>query len=205
MMKMIKTAILGGSFDPVHLGHLFLLHQSVVSTDYRRFILMPAALSNFKQNAKPKSSDMQRLKMLKLAVQDYKELYVQDEDVEIEVSDYELTKGGISYTYDTVIALKKIMKITDRIGFIIGDDHIETLNQWYKYDELKKEVEFIICPRNRANQSWDCLDSELQYIRLNPENIASQSSTAIRKNLRDNENYLSKRVLEYVKSNNLYN
>jgi len=52
-MSSDKTAILGGSFDPVHLGHMFLLHCAVSMTDYSSFLIIPAKVSNFKQDNSP--------------------------------------------------------------------------------------------------------------------------------------------------------
>lgn len=199
---MEKTAILGGSFDPVHIGHLYLLHNAVQQTDYSRFILVPAKVSNFKLDARPVSSDEDRINMLKLAVEDYHELYPEDKK-EIIVSDIELARGGISYTYDTVVQLKKQYNIEDRVGLIMGDDHIAALSKWYKYEELKNEVRFIICPRNHKEDICK-IPSDASYILLNVEQTKDENSTDIREHLDMYSNYLSRRVLVYAKEKNLY-
>lgn len=203
-MSEIKTAILGGSFDPVHLGHLFLLNTVVENTDYRRFILVPAHLSNFKQDSKPLASDKQRLDMLKLALEDYKDIYGLKNGIEILVSDIELNAGGISYTYNTVATFRQKYSIRNRLGIIIGDDHIKLLKKWFNYEKLKAEVEFIICPRENDEALWSLLDNDLQYLRIKPEKIAVENSTEIRNNLDKSKNYLSGRVRDYVRKHNLY-
>ncbi len=202
-MNTIKTAILGGSFDPVHLGHLFLLHQAVSLTDYRQFIIVPALLSNFKQDSKPVTSAEDRLKMIELSILDYKELYPED-DGRIIVSDTEFRRGGVSYTYDTVLEIKKELKIQDRLGLIIGDDHIRKLKQWYKFDELVNEVEFLICPRNEDVQVFDLIPDNVVYKKLECGTTALENATAIRNNLKENLSYLSGRVKKYVREKNLY-
>ncbi len=201
---MTKVALFGGSFDPVHLGHLAVLHNALISTDYSLFLLVPAKLSNFKQTKTPKATSEDRLQMLQLALEDYKEIYPRDEVGKITISTLELDRGGVSYTYDTVMEIKKLYGITDRLGLIIGDDQIPKLTNWYRYGDLKKEVEFIICRRNPDGALWSLLPSDICYTKIEPEKLAPQSSSEVRANLEDREDYLSKRVRQYVRDNNLY-
>lgn len=200
---MEKTAILGGSFDPIHIGHLYLLHAAVTHTDYSRFIVVPAKVSNFKLDARPVSSDDDRMNMVRLAIEDYHELYPRDKK-EIVASDSELKRGGISYTIDTVLEIKKQYNITDRIGLIMGDDHISALSKWYHFDQLKEEVEFIICPRNHKEDLHN-IPSGIVYQIMNVDSVKEENATAVRENVKEYEHYLSKRVLSYVRENNLYN
>ena len=199
---MTKVALFGGSFDPVHLGHLAVLHNALKSTNYSLFLIVPAKLSNFKQTNIPKASAEDRLQMLKLALEDYKELYPQDDAEKINISTIELDRGGVSYTYDTVMEVKKLYGITDRLGLIIGDDQIPQLTNWYRYEDLKKEVEFIICRRNPDGALWSLLPQDVCYTKIEPEQLAPQSSSEFRTSAR--EDYLSKRVRQYAKDNDLY-
>lgn len=73
----LATAMVGGSFDPVHLGHLHLIHSVLTSTGYRRFILVPVAKNNFKQEVQL-ASGLDRFEMLRLAVKAYPSLYPDD-------------------------------------------------------------------------------------------------------------------------------
>lgn len=198
-----KTAMMGGSFDPVHLGHLFLLHCAVTLTDYQRFVIVPAFLSNFKQDAKPVADDKQRLEMLKIAIDDYKKIYPYDRDVEIVISDTELKRKGISYTSDTIDELMKLYDL-EKLGLIMGDDHVLGLRQWHNFDLFKHKVEFLICRRGDNDHIFDCLSDDINYKKLEPDFTQPQSSTAIRNNLEQFEDYLSQGVLDYVRKNNLY-
>lgn len=200
---MIKTAILGGSFDPVHLGHLYLLHNAVINTDYSRFILIPAKVSNFKLDSRPVSTDEDRLKMLQLAVEDYYELYPNDKK-EILVSDSEIKRGGISYTYDTVMGIKEQYDIDGRLGLLIGDDHIAALKKWYRFEDLKDEVEFIICPRNHK-EDIKKITGDITFQVMDVADTKIENSTDVRNDINKYSNYLSKRVFDYAREKHLYN
>lgn len=203
MSKETKIAVFGGSFDPVHLGHLFLLHCAVSMTDYESFLIIPAKVSNFKQDNRPQASDADRLNMLRLAIEDFRELYPEDSSAHIEVSAMELERGGISYTSDTIRQLR-LQNDTSKIGLIMGDDHIEGLSRWHDFEYLRDNVEFLICRRNSQDSTWN-LPDDLCFRALVPESVAPQSSSAIRTDLAGNLDYLSKRVREYVKAHDLYN
>ena len=202
-MSRDKIAVLGGSFDPVHLGHLFLLHCAVSMTDYTRFLLIPAKLSNFKQDSSPLASDSNRLGMLSLALEDYRDIYPQDRDVEIEVSDMEISRGGVSYTSDTIRILKEKYPEA-QIGMVIGDDHVQGLGRWHDFEYLKENVEFLICRRYGADDIWNRLPEGIRYRKMEPQELAPQSSSAIRADRDANMDYLSPRVREYVRAENLY-
>ena len=198
----MKTALFGGSFDPVHLGHLFNLHCVASQTDYKRFVIMPAKQSNFKRENIPCATEKQRIEMLELALEDFFEIYSPDCEGKIfEVSDMEIVRGGISYTLDTV---NELLKDGDnsRIGLIIGDDHIPLLKKWYGFEELKEKVEFLICPRN----SKQIIAPEgIEYKILEADQVSPESATKIREDVKKYASYLSPRVREYVFANDLYN
>ena len=71
------------------------------------------------------------------------------------ISDIEYKFRGNSYTYNTIVKLKSEMKINDKINFIIGTDAFEKIESWYKTDELKKLVHFIIFPRTNLFNKAD--------------------------------------------------
>lgn len=201
---MAKVALFGGSFDPVHLGHLAVLHNALNCTNYDIFLIVPAQLSNFKQDSIPKASSEDRLEMLRLAFEDFKELYPKDDISKLAISTIELDRGGVSYTYDTVMEIKKLYNITGRLGLLIGDDQIPKLTNWYRYEDLKKEVEFIICRRNPNGALWSLIPSDVSYVKLEPKALAPQSSSQYRENKNTKTEYLSNRVRQYVEQKNLY-
>ncbi len=201
MQKNKSVAMLGGTFDPIHKGHLFLLENAIRQTSYDCFILVPAHLSNFKQSSEPSASDSQRLEMTRLAIEDFRSLY--NFNTEIIVSDVEIQRKGVSYTYDTVVSLKKEYDIDGRLGLLMGDDHVANLEKWYRFEDLKDQVEFLICRRGKTS-CWEELPKDLMFKQIFSEGLSPESSTEFRENPLKHEYFLTPRVLDYIKRNNLY-
>lgn len=196
----LKTAILGGSFDPVHRGHLYLLSCVLRMTDYRRILLVPTSISNFKQDTRSAATSLQRLEMLRLALGDFRDAYpdlISDKHLIIE--DYEVKKGGVSYTRDTVLALKEKYQVPGPIGLIIGDDHLPRLGDWYGFDQLKEEVVFLVF--RRYGIRCDIPGGACCVFLDNA--VFDASSTEIRDGKREGE-LLSPRVEAYVREHALY-
>ena len=126
MVKPVATAMVGGSFNPVHLGHLHLIHTVVTSTRYHRFIFVPVAQNNFKRDASLAAAH-HRLAMLHLSFASYKGLYPDDPPLELVSDACEIERGGVSYTYDTVKHLYLTYSIRGRLGLVMGDDLLSNL------------------------------------------------------------------------------
>jgi nicotinate-nucleotide adenylyltransferase len=130
---MKKIGVLGGSFDPVHLGHLSLAKDALVQGSLDQVIFMPVHRQPFKLNARL-SSDKDRFAMLREAIKDSPGLTV---------SDWEIKNKGVSYTYITLRALKEQYKEA-KIYFITGTDTFLKINIWKNATELLEENNFII-------------------------------------------------------------
>jgi len=196
-----NPAIFGGSFDPVHLGHLFLLNSVFEKTEYNKIFIVPVYINNFKRQGACISSE-DRLNMLNLAKKDFYDLYPQHIDKQIVIDDREIKREGVSYTYDSVMEIKKEENLQSPIGFIMGDDLVSKLDQWYKIDELKKEVEFVIFNRNNMIKERIDVSAGFRYRQINNE-IYRSSSTQVRE--AGDKTLLSRRVAEYVRNKALYN
>lgn len=189
-----KIAIIGGTFDPVHLGHLHLFHHVDTHTDIEELVIIPALLSNFKQNSKPVSFQ-DRVRMLELAIEDYRDLFPES-DLMLRVSDIEGRRGGVSYTADTIRAIFDEAEDNGKVNFIMGDDLLDGLERWYDYDYLKEHVRFYCFTRS----------GEMEYkgeaeVHLFDSPQFEASSTEVREG---KEELLSRRVLEYIDENDLY-
>lgn len=163
---MKKVGLLGGTFNPPHIGHLMIANEvfHALALDEVRFL--PNALPPHKQ-APHDASDAKRLAMVALAIQSYPHFRVEP---------YEVDKGGVSYTYDTLLALcKREPNVT--FYFIIGGDMIDTLHTWYCIDELVKLVQFVGVkrPGTKARTKYPLCMVEVPQINL--------SSTLIRERL----------------------
>lgn len=132
-----KTGILGGSFDPVHLGHIGLAEDALNQAGLDNVVFIPAARQPFKLDKKVTSGE-DRLAMLRLAVEGRKGF---------DISEYELQNNGISYTYLTMRAMKEIMGDNTRLYFITGTDSFLKIEQWKNSMELLQNYSYIIGTR----------------------------------------------------------
>jgi nicotinate-nucleotide adenylyltransferase len=132
----MKIGFLGGSFDPIHFGHLIAAQDALEQHKLDRLVIVPAAQAPLKPNEVRCSAEA-RLAMVRAAV---------EWDKRFEVSDYELRKGGISYTVDSARHFKKLYP-HDQLYWIIGGDQLPRLHLWREIGELAKLVEFIFLER----------------------------------------------------------
>src|SRR2546430_12177511 len=127
-----KIGIYGGSFDPVHHGHLILAREACEALNLEKVILVPAAVSPFKERAAAASGDM-RLKMLQAAI---------ESEEGFAIDDCELRRPPPSWTIDTVLEIRK--RGTDsEIYLLIGEDNVAALDRWRRVVEFKKKVRFV--------------------------------------------------------------
>ena len=138
----MRMGIYGGTFNPVHHGHLILARQALEEFKLDRLVFVPAAESPFKiQNHSAPSGD--RLAMLRLAIA--------GED-RFSVDPLEIERGGISYSIDTV----KMFRNRDpgaELFFLVGEDNADRLTEWHRFEELKKLVSFVVLSRSEDFQS----------------------------------------------------
>ena len=132
----MKIGLLGGSFDPVHFGHLLAAQDAYEQCRLDRLILVPAAQAPLKPD-EVHSSAADRLAMLHAAV---------EWDRRFEISDFELRRGGISYTIDSARHFRKLYP-DDDLYWIIGGDQLPLLHKWKDVNELATLVEFIFLER----------------------------------------------------------
>lgn len=196
-------AILGGTFNPIHEGHINMA-RSVYSQfkDIEKIILMPNNLPTYKDNREMVDiSD--RLSMLELAISglDY-----------CLISDIEIQRGGITYTIDTLEELK-CLNPRLRIYYIIGADSLYSFEKWHRYDEILKCCTLLAITRNT---DYDKMQEHISKLkRLVPEcdiRIAASknidiSSSAIRQRISEGDysiTDINPSVLEYIKAKGLY-
>lgn len=133
---MKKIGIYGGSFDPIHHGHLILAREAREALNLEKIIFVPAALSPFKERAAVASGDM-RLKMLRAAVEG---------EEGFAIDDCELRRPPPSWTIDTVLEIRK-REANSEIYLLIGEDTVATLDRWRRFDELNKLASFVVLDR----------------------------------------------------------
>lgn len=135
-MRPVKIGFLGGSFDPVHFGHLIAAQDAYEQHQLDRLFLVPAAQAPLKPND-VQSSIEDRLAMLRAAV---------EWDRRFEISDIELRRGGVSYTIDSARHFRAQFP-NDQLYWVIGGDQLPKLHLWKDIRELVGLVEFIFLER----------------------------------------------------------
>jgi nicotinate-nucleotide adenylyltransferase len=135
-VRAVKIGFLGGSFDPVHFGHLIAAQDAYEQCQLDRLFLVPAAQAPLKPD-EVRCSTEDRLAMLRAAT---------EWDRRFEISDYELNKGGISYTIESARHFRGLFP-HDRLYWIIGGDQLPRLHLWKDIAELARLVEFIFLER----------------------------------------------------------
>lgn len=200
---MEKIGILGGTFDPVHYGHLILAEQARTEASLDRVIFMPAMVQPFKLNVKSAEGD-HRYAMLQIATAG---------NPYFSVSRMELDKQEISYTIHTLKDCKEELGADTELFFIIGTDAFLNLEKWYAAEDLLEGFSFVIGTRpGYKEQELKALIGRLsaQYgtkiIEINNSEVEI-SSTDIKKRIREGKSIkylLPENVEEYIYKNRLY-
>lgn len=198
----MKIGIFGGTFDPVHNGHVALAKSAIEQVPFDKLIVVPARIQPFKVHQEVTSGE-HRQKMLELAFKDIPEA---------EVSSYELEKKGISYTVDTMNHFKNKYP-NDSVCFVMGTDAFLKILDWKNSEDLLRQYPFVIGGRpgynekdlkKVANKVIERYGTSLFFL---DNDLVKQESTQIRNGAVKNGNLGSsvpKDVAEYILANGLY-
>ncbi len=197
---MSQTVLYGGTFNPIHRGHLDICVRARQAVDARRVLLMPAAQPPHK-SAGWLAPDQDRLAMCALAAREY--------DL-IQVDDWEIRRGGRSYTVDTLGHLAAVFP-EEELWLLIGTDMFLTFTQWHRWEEIGKMASLLVASREEGDRE-QLLD---QQQRLAERGVRSRllqnppmpmSSTQIREELRRDgtTGKVCPQVLDYIREKELY-
>ncbi|NBI29507.1 nicotinate-nucleotide adenylyltransferase [Chengkuizengella marina] len=193
----MKIGIMGGTFDPIHIGHMIVAERARIEMQLQEIWFMPSSIPPHKNNT-PIATPKQRWEMVCKAVQT-NEFFL--------VKDLELLREGVSYTIDTVRYLKKQYPLHE-FYFIIGGDMIQYLPKWYQIDELIQLISFIGLQRPGTEIHWDLINEQMkQKITMVTMPLIDISSSEIRKINAQNKSirYLvHDKVYDYIKEHKLY-
>lgn len=184
-----KIGIFGGSFNPIHRGHIEMANLAIEKLDLDRLYIVPVGTPSHRSDTNFVSSS-DRMTMVKLACSNNKKLYP---------CDYEIMSNKVSYTYDT------LLKITEKypnslIYEIIGEDSAEYLSSWKNYKKMTELCEFVFFKR----KGYCSTINGLLTIEAPLFNI---SSTLVREKIKNNESFkecIPPEVEEYIREHNLY-
>ncbi len=141
----MHIGLFGGTFNPVHIGHLRAALEVKAGFGLDEIVLIPAALPPHKEYGDVADA-ADRLHMLNLALED---------DSGIRISDVELKRAGPSYTIDTVEHFKQVLSDQSHIYLIMGMDAFLEFDSWKSFDELLRRIPFIIISRPKSGFSSD--------------------------------------------------
>jgi nicotinate-nucleotide adenylyltransferase len=133
---MKRLGLFGGSFDPVHLGHLLVAQAACEELALDRLFFIPAAQSPFKPSTPPTPAPL-RTRMLRLALAGW---------THCEIDEQEVQRGGVSFSIDTARDYARRFP-GGALFYLIGADHVPTLPKWREAEALARLVEFVVIPR----------------------------------------------------------
>lgn len=187
----MKIGILGGTFNPVHIGHLILAEEAREKLALDKIIFIPTALPPHKDDVDIAPAK-ERLKMLKAAVGGNKFFTV---------SDIEIRRHGRSYTIDTLKELKNRF-IKDELYFIIGSDLLKYLSEWKDLSEINKMVKFLAA--TRPGYPLEQIPPYIQKLAIRAVDV---SGFEVRQCIKENKSFrylVPEKVFNYINKRKLY-
>ena len=185
----MKKGILGGTFDPIHVGHLAAARQAIECGGLDRVVIIPTGVPPHRPRAVADAED--RLEMCRLAVGD---------DPRFEVSDIELRREGASYTVDTLRELHE-MQPSDELYLILGWDAAKLLGTWHNPEEVRRLARIIVV--TRPGSGVPVTTSEILCERPTPDVSASRLRRALERG-EDVAKFVPAAVAEYIATRGLY-
>lgn len=200
----MRIGLYGGTFDPVHKGHLKVAIKTLEQFNLDELWFMPAKIPPHKQTASV-SDENHRLNMLDLAVSEL-------DSYKYKICKYELEKDSVSFSYLTLKAFNEIYP-EHKFYFIIGEDSLRDFSKWKHPELISIYTELIVAPRmnvdyeiiNRYIEEYKALYNSRIHILKFP--LVEISSTDIRNRVKDNIDFkelLPDRVYDYIIRHNLY-
>lgn len=199
----MDICIFGGAFDPVHKGHIAIAQSALKKYNFDKLLFMISKEPPHKSNHT--ASFIHRLNMVQLAISGLGDKFG--------VTDIEAKLKDLSYTYNSLSALKEIYA-NDNIYFLVGSDIFASIEKWYNYKKLFDLAYFIIGCRpgisfkNMIESVPDDIKKriadkdKIELFEIDSFNI---SSSEIRQSIKKYLEYLPSLVAEYIINNNLYN
>ena len=198
---MSKIGILGGTFNPIHLAHLYIAYEAKSQLSLDKIIFMPAGSPPHKKDKEVLEASL-RYNMVCEAIKNYEDF---------EISDYEIHKTGYSYTYET---LEKFKSENNELYFITGADCLMDIEKWKKPEEIFKLSRLVVFNRPSYSKKNLIIQKDKIEMKFNTSikflDIIDLeiSSSMIRKRIKEGKRvdfFLSKEVLNFIKENNIYN
>ena len=199
---MERIGIFGGTFNPPHIGHIQAAQQAITALGLSRLLLIPDRIAPHKQLPENSPTPEQRLDMLRIAAADCPQ---------IQVSDIELCREGVSYTVETVTALKKLYPRAELV-LLMGTDMFLSFDSWKNARKILKNTTLGVFCRGEKNEQtaikekWSELQRQGAKVELVKNDVIPISSTQMRRLLAFHcaDAFLPAGVGDYIRENGLY-
>ncbi len=188
----MRVGLLGGTFDPVHNGHLTLAKATYQSFQLDKVLFIPAYTPPHKQGQVITSLD-HRLEMLSIAV---KELPF------VGISDIEISKKAVRYTVETLRELKSILSDDTELFFLVGSDFILDYPTWKEPESLFRLATFVVAAR--PGYAVDVVPEGVQVLHGNFPNISSTDIRTMVQGGSDISSFVPAGVIKYIMQHNVY-
>jgi len=202
-MSMKEIGILGGTFDPIHIGHTKLGIEAIKQFDLSEIWIIPAFNPPHK-TLKNVTSYEDRVNMIRLAIENLSQF---------KILEIEKMRGGKSYTSETLKELVSLYPKT-RFSFIIGADSLYEIEDWHKPEEVMKFARLLVALRtyDKAYKSLveqvdylkEKYNADIEIISYNKINISSNEIRSLVSQNKDYSALVEEQVKKYIESNKLY-
>ncbi|MBT1345066.1 nicotinate-nucleotide adenylyltransferase [Mycoplasma bovis] len=184
----MRIGLFGGSFNPVHNGHIKIAEYAYKTMNLDKIYFIPTAISPFKKK-NTVAPDNDRINMLNIALENF--------NGNSEVSLFEIKRGGVSYTFETIRYFKNKFP-NDELFFIIGSDLVPKFHKWEFVDEMTQKCQFVVYKRNK---NINKINAKKYGLKIMNNPIFSESSTKVRQG---ELNLTDPKVNKYIGNNFLY-
>lgn len=200
----MRIGIYGGTFSPVHSGHLLAAREFVQGMELDKLLVIPAAQPPHKEMQTPVSAN-DRLEMCRLAFRGMEG---------VEISDIEISRGGKSYTVDTVTSLCEKYP-DDELFLLVGTDMVLTFDRWYRYTDILSLCNLVYVRRETDSELDDKIckkifflekqtGGKIRHIKMTPVEISSSELRNMIARGEDTGEYIPKPVKEFIRKKGIY-
>ena len=198
----MNIGIFGGTFDPIHLGHIEVAKLAISEINLDKVIFVPARWPQLKTTL-PKASPEQRLDMVKLAIGG-QEMF--------QASDIEIKRDGPTFTFDTLEEIKESCSPKTVLWFIVGLDAFSEFDKWENYEEILRICKICVVRRAVNNQELDQFrhikrlvkENNVTFINRMTPQISSSTVREIMEEKSEVKKLLNPKVYSYIIRNELY-
>ena len=186
----MKVGILGGTFDPIHIGHLIAASSVYEALNLDSIVFIPAG-DPWQKRDRELSSGRDRFEMVKLATSD---------DDRFQASDIEISRSGPTYAIDTVREWKRLNP-SDELYWIVGSDALSGIPSWHEWEAFVSEVTVVAVNRigQTASVPFDVVSVEMPEVRISATELRDRFTNKL-----DTKYLVPQKVSEYISDQGLY-